>query len=113
MRAARCSLWIVAAAWILSPIASAQSVNRLDATSLTGYFTMAWGDPAPESIALFPLHEYVITDSEGQSTRLDIPIYGVSETNAGPGGETRRVLYSLKSGEATWQLKIEREESAN
>ena len=41
------------------------------------------------------------------------PIYGVSETNAEPGGETRRVLYSLNSGEAMWQLKIERVESAN
>ena len=33
---------------------------------------MVWGDPAPESIEFIPLHEYVITDSNGQSTRLDI-----------------------------------------
>lgn len=72
LRVARCGLWIVAAAWIVSPIAHAQSANRLDATSLTGYFNVIWGDPAPESIALIPLHEYVITDHEGQSTRLDI-----------------------------------------
>lgn len=41
------------------------------------------------------------------------PVYRAKEINAEPTGEIRRIVYSLKPGEAMWQLKIDAVEPAD
>ena len=82
--------------------------NRDLSLSMINFPEVAQGEPAFKG---YMGHD--VFTIENRWLVRSFPIYGVSETNAEPGGEMRRVLYGLKPGEAMWQLKIDRVESAN
>jgi hypothetical protein len=50
---------------------------------------------------------------ESQKLLRTFPVYKPSDTNQKATGGTRRIFYSLKPGEAMWQLGIESTEKTN
>jgi hypothetical protein len=50
---------------------------------------------------------------EDQKLVRTFPIYNEGDTNKHPTGGTRKLVYGLYSGEAMWQLKVEKSETLN
>lgn len=57
---------------LLSFFRGAPALAQEAEASVSGTFTVIWGDPAPESAVDVPLPVYTITGNNGQSTRLAI-----------------------------------------